>query len=90
MSSPRFTEDAWYEYIAWQGEDKKTLKKINNLIKDIMRNGPDEGEGKPEALKGNLSGLFSRRINEKDRLVYRFLSDDVFEIISCQGHYDDK
>lgn len=90
MSRPQFTEQAWEEYIYWHTQDRKTLKKINKLIQDIMRNGPLEGEGKPELLKGNLSGFYSRRINEKDRLIYRILENDVIEIYSCRDHYKDR
>lgn len=89
MSRPQFTEQAWDEYLYWFNQDKRTLKKINKLIADIMRNGALEGEGKPEALKGNLHGYFSRRINPFDRLVYTILPGDVIEIYSCKGHYDD-
>lgn len=89
MGRPQFTEDAWAEYLYWQGQDKKTLHKINRLITDIMRNGALEGEGKPESLKGDMQGFYSRRINEKDRLVYRILSQEVVEIYSCRGHYMD-
>ena len=67
-----FTKNGWEDYIYWQTEDKKTLKKINKLIEDICRNG-NSGIGKPEPLLGDLSGFWSRRINEKDRLVYRLM-----------------
>ena len=77
---------AWSEYLQWQNEDKKTLKKINRLIKDSQRT-PYEGIGKPEPLKDNLSGLWSRRINDADRLVYDF-KDGKIRIISCKGHYE--
>lgn len=90
MSRPQFTETAWSEYMYWQNQDKKILKKINELIADIMRNGALEGEGKPERLKGDLYGLYSRRINEKDRLIYRVLEGDIVEIYSCKDHYSDK
>lgn len=90
MSRPQFTELAWAEYLYWLGQDKKTLKKINRLIEDIMRNGALSGIGKPERMKGSLQGCFSRRINEKDRLVYKILENDVIEIYSCRGHYSDK
>ena len=90
MSKPQFTEDAWDEYLYWHSQDKKTVTKINRLIKDIMRNGPAQGIGSPEPLKGDMSGCYSRKINEKDRLVYHFLSGDIVEIISCKGHYADK
>lgn len=89
MSRPQFTEQAWSEYMYWHGQDKKTLKKINRLIADIMRNGALSGEGKPEQLRGNLSGYFSRRINHSDRLIYRILPGDIIEIYSCVGHYED-
>ena len=78
-------ETAWSDYLYWQTQDKKTLKRINHLIKDIERNG-NLGVGKPEPLKGNLSGLWSRRIDECNRLVYR-ISEDILEIISCKDHY---
>ncbi|WP_353097672.1 Txe/YoeB family addiction module toxin [Tissierella praeacuta] len=65
-----FTEIAWKDYVYWQGQDKKRIKRINQLIQDIDRN-YNEGIGKPEALKGNLSGWWSRRIDDKNRLVYR-------------------
>ena len=65
-----FSIQAWKEYLYFQTQDKKTLKKINELIKDIERNGALNGIGKPEKLTDNLSGLYSRRINDKDRLVY--------------------
>ena len=65
-----FSIQAWKEYLYFQTQDKKTLKKINELIKDIERNGALNGIGKPEKLTNNLSGLYSKRINDKDRLVY--------------------
>ncbi len=83
-----FTEIAWKEYIYWQGQDKKTIKRINQLIQDIDRN-HNEGIGKPEALRGNLSGWWSRRIDDKNRLVYR-IQNNIIEIAQCKGHYDDK
>ena len=76
-----WSDDAWEEYIAWQMQDKKTLKRINLLLKDVERH-PFEGLGKPEPLRGELSGFWSRRIDEKNRLLYRV------EILSCKGHYD--
>lgn len=78
--------DAWEEYLYWQGKDKKIVKRINQLIKDICRN-PFDGIGKPEPLKGNLTGLWSRRIDEKHRIVYLIKNETVL-IFSCKGHYD--
>lgn len=79
---------AWEEYIEWQSEDRKTLKRINQLLKDIDRNG-NEGIGKPEPLKGNLSGYWSRRIDEKNRLVYQIEGGEI-QIMQCKSHYEDK
>ena len=78
--------EAWEDYLYWQGQDKKTLKRINQLVKDISRN-PFEGIGKPEPLKGKLTGFWSRRIDEEHRLVY-IVEDDIVVLISCRGHYD--
>jgi toxin YoeB len=83
-----FQERAWNDYLYWQTQDKKTLKKVNDLIRDIDRNG-NEGIGKPEPLTGNLSGWWSRRIDGSSRLVYRLVGDDALEISQCRGHYDD-
>ena len=83
-----FTETGWQDYTYWQSQDKKTLKQINRLIADIERNGYD-GIGKPEPLHGDLSGWWSRHIDEKNRLVYRLRVDTV-EISQCKGHYGDK
>ena len=80
-----FSDTGWEDYQYWQTEDRKTLKKINDLIKDIDRNG-NSGIGKPEPLTGNLSGYWSRRINDKDRLVYK-IDDDHIYIIACRYHY---
>lgn len=88
MGNIVFSEQAWQEYLSWQTEDKKTLRKINQLLQDISRNG-NEGMGKPEALKNNLSGYWSRRIDEKNRLVYRIAGDNI-GIIQCKNHYSDK
>ncbi len=78
---------AWDEYLYWQSQDKKTLKRINALIKDIQRN-TFEGIGKPEPLKENLRGWWSRRIDDTNRIVY-YEQDEIIYIISCLGHYDD-
>ncbi|MBQ6776031.1 MAG: Txe/YoeB family addiction module toxin [Synergistaceae bacterium] len=80
---------SWEEYVAWQSEDRKTLKRINALIKDIERNGCLVGIGKPEALKNKLSGWYSRRIDEINRLVYRMPDENSIEISQCKNHYDD-
>ena len=79
-------EEAWEDYSYWQNQDKKTLKRINALIKDIERENFD-GTGKPEPLKGELSGFWSRRIDDVNRLVYR-IKDGMLEILSCKGHYN--
>ena len=80
-------ESAWDDYCYWQTQDKKTLKRINMLIKDIGRN-PFDGIGKPEPLKGELSGFWSRRIDDEHRLVY-VAEEDAILIIACKGHYND-
>ncbi|AUC62527.1 toxin-antitoxin system Txe/YoeB family toxin component (plasmid) [Cyanobacterium sp. HL-69] len=80
-----FLEDAWHDYLYWQTQDKKTLKRINQIIKDIQRN-PFDGIGKPEPLKFDLSGLWSRRINQEHRLIYQVLDDEII-IIQCRYHY---
>jgi toxin YoeB len=80
-------ERAWEDYLYWQTQDKKTLKRLNTLIKDIQRS-PFEGIGKPEPLKGNLSGLWSRRIDDTNRIVY-YEQNEVVYIIACKGHYED-
>jgi len=83
-----WTDEAWEDYIYWQNQDRKTLKRINKLLKDIDRNGY-EGIGNPEPLKGNLSGFWSREIDDKNRLVYSIESGEVF-IVQCGSHYQDK
>jgi toxin YoeB len=80
-----WTEDAWADYVYWQGQDKKTLKRINKLITDTKRS-PFEGIGKPEPLKENLSGFWSRRVDESNRLVYA-VNDSHITVISCRYHY---
>lgn len=85
MRNITFTTDAWEDYIYWQSQDKKTLRRINELIRDTQRM-PFEGIGKPEPLKGNLSGFWSRRIDETNRLVYE-VTDAEIAIISCRYHY---
>ncbi|OBU15049.1 addiction module protein [Photobacterium aquimaris] len=80
-----WTDDAWDDYLYWQTQDKKTLKRINKLINDVKRS-PFEGIGKPEPLKENLSGFWSRRIDDTNRLVY-VVDDQTLTIISCRYHY---
>ncbi len=80
-------ERAWDEYLYWQAQDKKTLKRINALLKDIQRNTFD-GIGEPEPLRGNLTGWWSRRIDSANRIVYRE-KDGAIVIAQCKGHYDD-
>ena len=77
---------AWEDYLYWQKQDKKTLKRINQLLQDIDRNGYS-GIGKPEPLKGNLQGFWSRRIDDVNRLVYRIV-DNRIEILQCRSHYN--
>ncbi len=81
-----WTNQAWTDYLYWQGQDKKTLKRINKLIADTQRN-PFDGLGKPEALKENLSGFWSRRIDEANRLVYA-IDGSTLTIIACRYHYE--
>jgi toxin YoeB len=80
-----FSPEAWDDYLWWQAQDRKLLKRINQLILDIVRNG-NEGIGKPEPLKHGFSGYWSRRINAEHRLVYR-LVDDAVRIAACRYHY---
>ena len=86
MSDVTFSERAWEDYLYWQNQDRKTLKRINSLIKETQRS-HYSGSGKVEPLKGNLHGYWSRRIDEVNRLVYR-VSGDTIEIVSCRGHYN--
>lgn len=81
-----WSDKAWDDYLYWQAQDKKTLKRVNQLVKDIERNN-FEGIGKPEALKGNLSGFWSRRIDDANRLIYR-INGEFIDILSCKGHYE--
>ena len=83
-----WTDNAWEEYLYWQQNDKKILKRINKILQDIDRNGND-GIGKPERLIGNLSGYWSRRIDEKNRIVYQVKNNQII-IIQCGSHYRDK
>ena len=83
-----WSEKSWDDYLYWQKQNKNLLKKVNNLIKDIERS-PFEGLGKPEPLKGNLSGWWSRRIDDTHRIVYRMENGNL-EIVQCKGHYDSR
>lgn len=85
MRNLRFTDEAWKSYIYWQTQDKKTLKRINDLIAAALKE-PFSGIGKPEALKYSLSGCWSRRIDEANRLVYE-VNDEELVIISCRYQY---
>ena len=80
-----WTDESWNDYLYWQTQDKKTLKRTNRLINDVKRS-PFEGIGKPEPLKENLSGFWSRRIDDTNRLVYA-VDDKAITIISCRYHY---
>ncbi|MCZ6155675.1 Txe/YoeB family addiction module toxin [Campylobacter ureolyticus] len=83
-----FTDDAWEEFCYWQKKDKKVFKRIIDLIKDIDRN-QYNGIGKPERLSGNLSAYYSRRIDSKNRIVYK-IENEIIKIIQCGSHYKDK
>jgi toxin YoeB len=88
MRKITFSKNAWEDYIYWQSEDKKTLKKINSLIKDIQST-PFEGIGKPEPLKYDLTGMWSRRIDLEHRLIYQ-VEEEELKIYGCRYHYDNK
>lgn len=81
-----WSQTAWDQYLWWQEQDRKILKRVNELIKDIQRNG-NEGIGKPERLRNLLSGYWSRRITEEHRLVYRVEGDEI-QIAQCRFHYE--
>lgn len=81
-----FTPAAWKDYVYWQTQDRKTLKRINRLIQDALRH-PFEGIGKPEALRENLAGFWSRRIDDTQRLVYA-ANEEELAIIACRYHYE--
>ncbi|MCL2467710.1 MAG: Txe/YoeB family addiction module toxin [Micrococcales bacterium] len=86
MPDFRFLDGGWDDYIWWQAQDRRTLRKINNLLRDIARD-PESGVGEPEELRGDLAGWWSRRITQTDRLVYR-VEDGQVVVIACLGHYD--
>ena len=81
-----WTENGWSDYEYWQGEDRRTLRRINSLIKDIIRNGNMSGIGKPEPLQYDLHGFYSRRIDDTHRLIY-IVEDDTLTILACRYHY---
>ncbi|HKK60927.1 MAG TPA: Txe/YoeB family addiction module toxin [Bacteroidales bacterium] len=81
-----FVDESWEDYLYWQKNDKKLVKRINSLIKDISRS-PFSGIGKPEPLKHKYKGYWSRRINDEHRLIYRVQNDEVW-IVKCRFHYD--
>ena len=81
-----FTELSWEDYLFWQKNNKQKLKRVNQLLKDISRN-PYEGIGKPEPLRFNYAGFWSRRIDEEHRLIYREVDDEI-QIAKCRFHYD--
>ena len=87
MNKVTFTDRAWDDYQYWQTQNKKILRRVNTLINDIKRNGY-EGIGKPEALIGDLSGFWSRRIDDKNRIVYRIV-DNVIELVALRKHYNE-
>ena len=87
MSKITFAEEGWDDYIYWQIEDRKTLRRINDLLKSIERDGAMKGIGKPEKLK-HKEKEYSRRINDIDRLVYEVVSNQII-VKSCRGHYED-
>ncbi|WP_010245716.1 Txe/YoeB family addiction module toxin [Peptoniphilus rhinitidis] len=85
INSIKWDFEAWQDYLYWQKNDRVVFKRINQIIKDIKRS-PFEGIGKPEALRNNLSGLWSRRINKEHRVVY-LIEEDTIVIFQCKGHY---
>lgn len=87
MSKLVFSEEGWSDYLYWQGQDRKTLQKINKLLQSISRDGALKGEGKPEKLK-HKNGEYSRRIDSENRLVYE-VSADFITVKTCRGHYED-
>ena len=88
MRSFYWHDVGWEDYLYWQEQDKKTLKKINDLLKDVERNGY-KCKGKPEPLTGNYAGYWSLRIDKKNRLIFR-INNGMIEIAECRSHYDDK
>jgi len=89
VSNLVFLPEGWEDYLYWQGQDKKTLRRINQLLQDISRNSV-KALGKPEPLRGNMTGWWSRRIDDTNRLIYRMQGNGNIEIAQCRGHYNDK
>lgn len=87
MNDFTFTVRGFSDYLYWQTQDKRTLKKINNLLEDIRRNGPMQGIGKPEPLRYRPG--YSRRIDEENRLVYEIDELENIKVVSCKGHYEE-
>jgi len=87
MGNLVFLPEGWDDYLYWQDQDKKTLRKINRLLQDISRCG-NYGIGKPEPLRGNKTGWWSRRTDDSNRLVYRIQDDGNVEVAQCRGHYE--
>lgn len=87
MNELNFSQNAWEDYLFWQLQDRKTLKRINELLKDIQRNGLSNGLGKPESLK--FRKAWSRRIDHANRLIYNLDENKNIHIIACRGHYED-
>ena len=87
MSEIAFAKEGWEDYIFWQNQDRKTLKKINRLLQSISRDGVLNGEGKPEKLK-HKDGEYSRRIDDENRIVYEFENDKI-TVKACRGHYEE-
>jgi toxin YoeB len=83
-----WSDDAWADYLYWQGQDRKALKRVNDLLKDIERDG-HSGIGKPEPLRHEYQGCWSRRIDDVNRLIYR-VADGKLEILQCRSHYDQR
>lgn len=83
-----FAEDGWSQYLYWQSQDKKTVKRINQLLQSVERDGAMQGIGKPELLRYGKAGLYSRRIDEVNRLVYEISGNQII-VKSCKGHYED-
>jgi len=81
----QWTPEAWADYVAWQARDRKILRRINKLIQAVLRD-PSQGVGKPERLRANRAGLWSRRIDHTNRLVY-LVEDETITVISCRYHY---